>query len=380
MVVVVVVFMHACCPRWNARSIDRSGSIRIPSHPRHTSSTHFTPPNNQGWQKIHSGGPKALESSWKYLPPNGRFGGPGAVEGRDYFATLDDVVAFVKKAGAGALPSSRAPGQQHGGQPAPAHAAAAATPAPQQQPAPSSSLAATAALAEQGRARVEGMSKRQRLEAVFRAAFSGDAALLAALVKADKSLLKAEAEGGPDGEDEGATPLLVASRRGHAECVRVLLDEGPVEMLKQVDARGRSALHSAARGDHAPVARLLVERGLKPTFRRPEEGHTPLMVAARHNAARVARFLLQECPTASHMTQLKIRCARCWWWWWCWLGFFGFWGVDVWMGCCWWCWLVFWGFWAFGCVWMDWGVGKGGNLCIHSCVCLFHHYLVCLWN
>jgi ankyrin repeat protein len=169
------------------------------------------------------------------------------------------------------------------------------------------SLAATAALAEQGRARVEGMSRRQRLEAVFRAAFSGDAALLAALVRADRSLLKAEAEGGPDGEDDGATPLLVASRRGHIECVRVLLDEGPADMIKQVDAKGRSALHSAARRDHAHVARLLVERGLKPTFRRPDEGHTPLMVAARYNAARVARFLLQECPTAAQATQLKIR-------------------------------------------------------------------------
>lgn len=190
------------------------------------------------------------------------------MEGRDYFATLDDLMRFCKQAGPHGMPSTRAgAGNQQGKADFKADKSGdGSTPAaPSSSPVPPSAaaLAQTAALAQEGKARAEGLNRRQRLEAVFVAAFEGDAPLMAALVKVDPSLLRAEAEAGADGDDDGATPLLVAARRGHAECVRVLLDSGPGDTIKQVNAKGRSALHAAARGDHVHVARLLVERGLK---------------------------------------------------------------------------------------------------------------------
>lgn len=191
------------------------------------------------------------------------------MEGRDYFATLDDVMRFCKQAGPHGMPSTRAgAGNQQGkadfkAEKGGGDGSAPAAPSSSPVPPSAAALAQTAALAQEGKARGEGLNRRQRLEAVFVAAFEGDAALLAALVKVDPSLLRAEAEAGADRDDDGATPLLVAARRGHAECVRVLLDLGPGDTIKQVNAKGRSALHAAARGDHVHVARLLVERGLK---------------------------------------------------------------------------------------------------------------------
>lgn len=177
------------------------------------------------------------------------------MEGKDYFATVDDVMRFCQRVGPHAMPSTRVGANQHGGgggggkadkaEKAAAAAAAVAMGAGDANPAPAgpvppsaASLAQTAALAQEGRARAEGLNRRQRLEAVFVAAFTGDAPLLAALVKVDPSLVRAEAEAGADGDDDGATPLLVAARRGHPECVRVLLDAGPGDTIKQVRMGG----------------------------------------------------------------------------------------------------------------------------------------------
>ena len=65
-----------------------------------------------------------------------------------------------------------------------------------------------------------------------------------------------------DGADEnGFTPLHLASVTGQPELVRVLLAQGAV--IHAMDGKGRTALHLAALGDHLPVVQALVEEGAR---------------------------------------------------------------------------------------------------------------------
>lgn len=60
-------------------------------------------------------------------------------------------------------------------------------------------------------------------------------------------------------QENGNTPLHIASLNGHAELARMLLEAGA-----KVDARGKKGstpLHLAAMDGHFAVARLLLDRG-----------------------------------------------------------------------------------------------------------------------
>ncbi len=56
-------------------------------------------------------------------------------------------------------------------------------------------------------------------------------------------------------KDGGATPLLVASLKGHAEVVRVLLDHGADASLRTSD--GRTSSQVATKYGHTEVMSLL---------------------------------------------------------------------------------------------------------------------------
>lgn len=82
----------------------------------------------------------------------------------------------------------------------------------------------------------------------------------------------------------GRTPLHLAVLRGHAPLVRLLLQRGAP--VGAVDRAGRTALHEAAWHGHSRVAELLLQRGASAAAR-SGTGLTPL-----HWAAALGRTLL----------------------------------------------------------------------------------------
>jgi len=62
--------------------------------------------------------------------------------------------------------------------------------------------------------------------------------------------------------DDGLTPLLVASHHGQTEVVRALLDHG--SNIKDVDPiNGDNTLQWALRSCHRPTPKLLIDREVK---------------------------------------------------------------------------------------------------------------------
>lgn len=62
-------------------------------------------------------------------------------------------------------------------------------------------------------------------------------------------------------DENGFTPLHLASYTGQPDLVRVLLAQGA--LIHATDAKGRTPLHLAALGDHAPVVQVLIEEGAR---------------------------------------------------------------------------------------------------------------------
>jgi len=54
------------------------------------------------------------------------------------------------------------------------------------------------------------------------------------------------------------TPLMTAAKRGHADCVKLLLTVGALDLR---DTNGDTALHFAAGRGHMPVVAVLLDRG-----------------------------------------------------------------------------------------------------------------------
>ena len=84
---------------------------------------------------------------------------------------------------------------------------------------------------------------------------------------------------GVSGEEEGwegEKPLIVACRGGHVDVVRVLVEEGGVD-VDVVGAGGKTGLYWAC-DRRNPAARVLLELGANPGIA-AEDGKTPLDVA-----------------------------------------------------------------------------------------------------
>jgi hypothetical protein len=107
---------------------------------------------------------------------------------------------------------------------------------------------------------------------IWFAAREGDLGEVQRLVGHDQGLLTAQPYGG-----WGPTPLTLASKEGHVEVVRWLLDQGAA-----LDSQtyGGTALYTACERRHTPVVRMLLERGANPRTACPE-GRTPLTTAIR---------------------------------------------------------------------------------------------------
>jgi hypothetical protein len=87
------------------------------------------------------------------------------------------------------------------------------------------------------------------------------------------------------------TALALASRHGHAECVRLLLDGGARKEAKAED--GSTALIHATNKGHTDCVRLLVDGGADKEAKNAE-GLTALMCAACESRVDCARLLLDR--------------------------------------------------------------------------------------
>ena len=90
----------------------------------------------------------------------------------------------------------------------------------------------------------------------------------------------------------GATPLIVASRRGHLGAVRALVD-ARADLGATCPGEGRTPLHLAADGGHEAVCGVLLAAGADPTAE-DAKGMTPCMVAAHRGDAAVLRCLVHH--------------------------------------------------------------------------------------
>ncbi|CAM6062861.1 unnamed protein product [Sphagnum tenellum] len=124
------------------------------------------------------------------------------------------------------------------------------------------------------------------------AAHSGD-------VRRIQALLERGAPVNGDGAS-GYAPLHYASRNGHLQACRVLIQRGAV-----VDQRTRAgqatSLHRAAYAGHLDIVKLLLELGAD-VCAQDADGCTPLHKAAMKGHVDVVKTLLNSCPDSRTLT------------------------------------------------------------------------------
>jgi ankyrin repeat protein len=123
------------------------------------------------------------------------------------------------------------------------------------------------------------------------ACFSGSAAIVAELLAAGANplvvdyLLK-------------ATPLHKAAFAGHADCAKLLVDDGVVELNAQGPYNGYTALHDSVWHGHADVAEVLLAAGVR-TDLRGFDGRTPLDLAVDNGYEEIAALLREKAMATS---------------------------------------------------------------------------------
>lgn len=108
----------------------------------------------------------------------------------------------------------------------------------------------------------------------------------------------------PHRDHTGRTPLHLAVMRGHAPLVRLLLQRGA--LAGAADHTGRTPLHEAAWHGHSNVAELLLRRGASAAAC-SQTGLTPL-----HGAAALGRTLLVTSFTVASDSGSDVKDVRGW--------------------------------------------------------------------
>lgn len=94
-------------------------------------------------------------------------------------------------------------------------------------------------------------------------------------------------------DDDGATPLILASGTGEIKGVKLLLEAGAE--VDHFDNWHHTALYSSLHSNSAEVVRSLLDYGADPNIP-SDTGHTPLEVAIGKNDAEYARIILEFSP------------------------------------------------------------------------------------
>jgi ankyrin repeat protein len=120
---------------------------------------------------------------------------------------------------------------------------------------------------------------------ILKAAKSGDAAKVKALMKQDPSLISAR-------DTDGSTPLHCACWKGHDAVVAALLEGGAaVNAENENEHWGTTPLHAAAHANQKKIAELLIVHGADINARNLNN-RTPLDETSFHNAKAVAKLLI----------------------------------------------------------------------------------------
>ncbi|KAJ8600625.1 hypothetical protein CTAYLR_008984 [Chrysophaeum taylorii] len=91
---------------------------------------------------------------------------------------------------------------------------------------------------------------------------------------------------------DGATPLAMAAKNGHVDCVRLLLSHG-AEVDAATSDTGATPLLAACHTGKFDCAQLLVSAGADVERRTTDDGSTPLLVAAQNGRTDCVRLLLE---------------------------------------------------------------------------------------
>jgi ankyrin repeat protein/endonuclease YncB( thermonuclease family) len=149
--------------------------------------------------------------------------------------------------------------------------------------------------------RPEKPAPPEPVQTLFDAAYAGDAALARTLIRQGSNINAVN--------DEGLTPLHVASAGGHKDVVRVFLAMEADPSIR--DQGGFTCLHAAARNGHLDVVKLLVEFGAS-VEAESNEGLTPLDVAELKQETAVSEYLrsltappIEEVPEPVVEVELK---------------------------------------------------------------------------
>jgi len=120
---------------------------------------------------------------------------------------------------------------------------------------------------------------------ILKAAKSGDADRVKALVKQDPSLMSVR-------DTDDSTPLHCACWKGHDAVVAVLLEAGADVNAENTNEHwGTTPLHAAAHANQKKIAELLIAHGADINARNLNN-RTPLDETSFHDAKAVAKLLI----------------------------------------------------------------------------------------